>query len=72
LKAKEKKVLELLCSNANQTVSPIDIYTMLYKDQPERDFSSYAITSLIKRIRQKLPAETIQSSYGVGYILKIQ
>jgi len=70
LKPKEQKVLELLCSRTNQSISAIDIYNYLYEDQPERDFSSDAITSLMKRIRQKLPKETIKSSYGVGYILQ--
>jgi len=70
LKPKEQKVLELLCSHTNQSISAIDIYNYLYVDQPERDFSSNAITSLMKRIRQKLPKETIKSSYGVGYILQ--
>jgi DNA-binding response OmpR family regulator len=70
LKPKEQKVLELLCSHANQSISAIDIYNRLYEDQPERDFSSDAITSLMKRIRQKLPKETIKSSYGIGYILQ--
>ena len=70
LKPKEQKVLELLCSRSNQSISAIDIYNYLYEDQPERDFSSDAITSLMKRIRQKLPKETIKSTYGVGYILQ--
>jgi len=70
LKPKEQKVLDLLCSRTNQCISSIDIYNYLYEDQPERDFSSNAITSLMKRIRQKLPEETIKSSYGVGYILQ--
>jgi len=70
LKPKERKVLGLLCSRSNQSISSIDIYNYLYEDQPERDFSSNAITSLMKRIRQKLPRETIKSSYGVGYILQ--
>ena len=70
LKPREQKVLELLCSRTNQSISAIDIYNHLYEDQPERDFSSDAITSLMKRIRQKLPKETIKSSYGVGYILQ--
>lgn len=70
LKPKEQKVLEFLCFRTNQSISAIDIYNYLYEEQPERDFSSNAITSLMKRIRQKLPKETIKSSYGVGYILQ--
>jgi len=68
LKPRERKVLDLLIGKAGQTVSAIDIYNHLYEDQPERDFSSDAVTSLIKRLRQKLPKETLKSSYGVGYI----
>ncbi|MDA3947013.1 MAG: response regulator [Helicobacteraceae bacterium] len=69
LKENERKVVDLLCSHANQTVSVFDIYNHLYEDQPERDFSSNAVTSLMKRLRPKLPAETISTVYGVGYIL---
>ncbi|MEE8588334.1 MAG: response regulator [Sulfurimonadaceae bacterium] len=69
LKEKEKKVLDLLCAHANQTVSVFDIYNHLYEDQPEREFSSNSITSLMKRIRPKLPADTISTVYGVGYVL---
>lgn len=70
LKPKEKIVLNLLTSKVNTTVSSIDIFNHLYEDQPNRDFSSDAITSLIKRIRQKIPQDTIRSCYGVGYILE--
>jgi len=69
LKEKEKKVMDFMCSHPNQTVSAIDIYNHIYEDQPERDFSSNSITSLIKRLRPKLPEDTIASIYGVGYIL---
>ena len=72
LKPRERKILDLLISKAGQSVSSIDIYNHLYEDQPERDFSSDAVTSLIKRLRQKLPKETIKSSYGVGYIFFIK
>ena len=70
LKPKEKIVFTLLASKVNNTVSSLDIFKHLHKEQPHRDFSSNAITSLIKRIRQKIPQDTIQSSYGVGYRLE--
>ncbi len=70
LKEKEKKAISLFCSKANQTISAIDIYNHIYEDDPQRDFSSYAITSLIKRIKSKLPSGTIENVYGVGYILR--
>jgi len=72
LTPREIKVLSLMISKAGQTVSSIDIYNYLYEEQPERDFSSDAITSLMKRLRQKLPKETLKSSYGVGYIFLIK
>ena len=72
LNPKEQKVLEILCTHANRSVSSIEIYNYLYEDQPERDFSSNAITSLMKRLRQKLPKELIKSAYGIGYILQIK
>jgi len=72
LKPREQKILSLLISKAGESVSSIDIYNYLYEDQPERDFSSNAVTSLIKRLRQKLPKETLKSSYGVGYIFLLK
>lgn len=68
LKPKEKKVLSYLIEHAGESVSSIDIYNILYEDQPERDYSAHAVTSMIKRLRQKLPKESLKSSYGVGYI----
>ncbi len=72
LKEKEKKVLEILCKKANQNVSVYDIHNNLYADDPDKEFSSNAITSLLKRLRPKLPEDTISSVYGVGYILYTQ
>jgi DNA-binding response OmpR family regulator len=68
LKASERKLMTLFVSKPRQTVSSIDIFNTLYEDQPERDYSSHAVTSLIKRLRQKLPKGIIKSVYGVGYI----
>jgi len=68
LKPSEQKLLALFISKAGQTISSIDIFNMLYEDQPERDYSSYAVTSLLKRLRQKLPKGIIKSVYGVGYL----
>ena len=68
LSPKERKVLSLLISKQGETVSSYDIYNHLYEEQPERDYSAYAVTSLIKRLRQKLPEGMIKSIYGVGYI----
>ena len=68
LPPKEQKALSLLIDKAGETVSSFDIYNHLYAEQPEREYSDYAITSLIKRLRQKLPKGVIKSIYGVGYM----
>jgi len=68
LNYKERKVLALLIQRSDTAVSAIDIYNCIYAEEPERDYSSYAVTSLIKRLRQKLPKGMIKSVYGNGYI----
>jgi len=68
LSPKERKALSLMIDKRGKTVSAYDIYNHLYEEQPERDYSSHAVTSLIKRLRQKLPEETIRSIYGIGYL----
>ncbi|MCF6206861.1 MAG: response regulator transcription factor [Sulfurovum sp.] len=68
LNPSERKVLSLLIDKRGRSVSAIDIFNTLYEDQPERDYSSHAVTSLIKRLRQKLPEGIIKNVYGVGYI----
>lgn len=69
LKLNERRLLDILCRHANRSVSNEDIYNHLYADQPHKDFSLNAITSLVKRLRTKLPPRTITNVYGVGYML---
>jgi len=71
LNPKERKVLDLLVRHHNRIISAIDIYNTIYEDDPNKEFSAHAVTSLIKRLRQKLPKEIIQSVYGQGYQLII-
>jgi len=66
LKEKESQLIQLLCSNINHAFSSKDIFEHLYA-QTTKDFSEYAITSFIKRLRLKLPADIIQNEYGSGY-----
>jgi len=68
LSPKEQKILSLLIEKSGKTVSSFDIYNYLYEEQPDREYSAYAVTSLIKRLRQKLPKGMIKSIYGVGYM----
>ncbi len=67
LKEKERQILSLFCSKINQVLSAQDIYNYLYSDQPHKEFSSNAITSLLKRLRTKIPRDLIVNQYGAGY-----
>jgi DNA-binding response OmpR family regulator len=67
LQESEKRLLEILIHNLNSNVSTETLYQYVYSDMPEKEYSTHAITSLIKRIRKKLPKDTIQTNYGNGY-----
>jgi len=66
LKDKESMLMELLCSKVNSAFSTENIFYKLYGNS-EKEYSEYAITSLVKRLRTKLPKNTIQNEYGAGY-----
>lgn len=70
LKERESMLIELLCSNINQAFSNEDIFHHLYANS-DKEYSEYAITSLIKRLRSKLPTNIIQNEYGSGYKIRI-
>ncbi len=70
LKPKERKALARLCEHAGQTVSPYDLHNAMYDDDPDREYSYHAVTSTIKRLRAKLPPDTITTLYGSGYLLR--
>ncbi len=69
LTKREQRLLNLMLNKPNRSISNEDIYYTVYEDQPEKEFSIHALTSLIKRLRTKLPNHTISSNYGVGYIM---
>jgi len=69
LTPREVRLLELLCKSANHSVSNEKIFRVLYEEQADKKFSVNAITSLIKRIRTKLPENCISNHYGMGYMI---
>lgn len=71
LQDSEKRLLSILMRHANNNVSTESLYQYIFSDKPEKEYSAYAITSLIKRARKKLPDNTIQTNYGNGYTLCI-
>ena len=70
LKDKESTLMELLCLNTDKTFSNENIFNHLYAKN-DKEYSEYAITSLIKRLRSKLPRNIIQNEYGSGYKIRI-
>ncbi len=67
LNEREVMVIELLCSKINQAFSAENIFYHIYTNQDEKEFSQYAVTSLIKRLRAKIHDDIIQNEYGSGY-----
>lgn len=67
LKARETLLLKLLCSKPNQAVSAESIFYTIYKDNEDKEFSADSVTSLMKRVRSKLPKDVIKNVYGAGY-----
>lgn len=65
----EKRLLSILIRYYNNNVSTETLYQYVFSDKPEKEYSTYAITSLVKRVRKKLPEHTIQTNYGNGYTL---
>lgn len=63
----ETQLLTLLCQNANNPVAYSKIEHTVWQDE---GMSSNAIKSLTKGLRKKLPENSIDNLYGIGYILK--
>lgn len=60
----ESLFIQCLVDKINQAVSYEDIHTFIYNLD---DYSLSAITSIVKRIRQKTTKDFIQSSFKFGY-----
>lgn len=67
LRKMENMLLKLLFSKPNHCFSAEEIFKYLHEDKKEKEFSSHAITSLMKRIRTKIPEGIIHNIYGSGY-----
>lgn len=67
LRKMENLLLKLLFSEPNKCFSAEDIFKYLHEQKSEKEFSSHAVTSLMKRIRIKLPDGVIHNIYGLGY-----
>lgn len=67
LKEKELQLIQLLCTKINHPFSSKEIFQHIYTNSDKKEFSEYAVTSFIKRLRLKLPSDIIKNEYGSGY-----
>lgn len=68
LRKMENLLLKLLFSKPNHCFGAKEIFDYLHEEKEEKEFSIHAVTSLMKRIRVKLPNnEIIHNIYGSGY-----
>lgn len=67
LRKMENMLLKLLFSKPNHCFSAKDIFEYLHEQKSEKEFSAHAVTSLMKRIRTKIPSNVIHNIYGSGY-----
>ncbi len=63
----EQEIMKLLLSKPNHTFSPQEIFDYLWHRDEKKEFSNSAITSLMKRLRIKLPEDVVLNIYGAGY-----
>jgi DNA-binding response OmpR family regulator len=70
LKTKERLCMRLLCENLSQPVSAEQIFYAVHKNGEDLRFSSNPVTSLVKRLRTKLPRGALKNVYGAGYMIR--
>ncbi len=70
LSKQERLLLELLIKKKNQAVDGITIFNTIWDDF-DQEFDAGYIRTLIKKLRKKLPKDSISNVYGGEYILKI-
>jgi len=63
--------MDMFLSNLGRKFTDIDIYNHIYYKNVEKEFSSDAIKSLIKRLRKKIPQELIKNNKKLGYYIEI-
>jgi len=65
----ETLFLELLTSKKDRVFSSDEIYDYLWNQFEDCETSATKLKDLIKRLRKKIPKDTIENIYGAGYKL---
>lgn len=63
-------IFDLLINNPNQIFSNSDFYYTMQSHSFDQELSNDSIKSAIKRLRKKIPKDTIENIYGQGYRIK--
>jgi DNA-binding response OmpR family regulator len=66
----EVVILDLMLNNQNQIFSNSDFYYTIQTHTFNQELSNDSIKSAIKRLRKKIPDDTIENIYGQGYRIK--
>jgi two-component system, OmpR family, response regulator VanR len=62
-------IIKIFTSNAKEYYSVPDIIELFWMDHSKDDMSEESIRNIIKRLKSKLPKETITNNHGIGYKL---
>lgn len=65
----ETLFLELLTSKKDRVFSSDEIYDYLWNQFEDCETSATKLKDLIKRLRKKIPKDSIENIYGAGYKL---
>lgn len=65
----EVKLMSLLLSDTNRRFNPYEIFEYIH-ESTEKEFSNNSLRSTIKRLRKKLPEDTISNIKDIGYSIK--
>jgi len=68
----EIAILDLLIQNQNKIFSSYDIFNIISASNLDGEFTENTIKSAIKRLRKKLPENTITNIYGQGYSISLK
>ena len=71
LSKSETALLTLLCEQKNRDINAYDIFIHVWNDF-EKEFSKDSVRTLVKKLRKKLPPDTLENSYGGYYRLVVQ
>ena len=71
LSKQERLLLELLISRKNQAVDGFTIFNIVWEDDIDKEFNTTHIRTLVKKLRKKLPDDSIENIYGGEYKLVV-